>query len=339
MNTPGFGLIGCGVWGSVHARAYAASPQARFVAVCDQDEQRAKRFAQQYRATAFYTDWRDVLANPDLTGVSIATPDFSHAELVLAALEAKKHVLVEKPLATTEEECRNLITARDANQVKLMVDFHNRWNLPFVHVRRMVESGELGQVLMINLRLNDTLFVPTKMLSWAARSSPAHFLGSHLVDVVRWITGAEVQRVFSVARSVVLRQKGIDTPDFYQTILELSNGGTAVLETCWILTEGAPSVFEFKGEFVGSTGNVYVNASHHRMIEKFTHQGAGMPDVLGIVELFGRPAGFCVASIEHFIDCVARDLTPAVTAEDGLAATRVVQAMEASARLGQAVNL
>ena len=182
-----------------------------------------------------------VLSDPAITGVSITTPDFLHADIVVAALEAGKHVLVEKPLATTVEACQKILAARDASKTKLMVDFHNRWNPPFAHVRRMVETDELGQVLMINLRLNDTLYVPTKMLSWAARSSPAHFLGSHLVDVVRWISGAEVHRVFSVARSVVLRKKGIDTPDFYQSILELSNGGTAVLETCWVLAEVRPA--------------------------------------------------------------------------------------------------
>ena len=339
MNVPGFGLIGCGVWGSVHARTYAASPSAHLVTVCDQDTQRAERFAQQYGADSFCTDWHHVLSDPAITGVSITTPDFLHSEIVVAALESGKHVLVEKPLAATVEACQKILAARDASGTKLMVDFHNRWNPPFVHVRRMVESGELGQVLMINLRLQRHAFCAYENAELGARSSPAHFLGSHLVDVVRWISGAEVKRVYSVARSVVLRKKGIDTPDFYQSILELSTGGTAVLETCWILAEGAPSVFEFKGEFVGEKGNAYVNASHHRMIEKYTERGSGMPDVLGIVELFGKPAGFCIASIEHFIDCVVRDLPPAVTGEDGLAATRVVQAMEESARAGQPIEL
>ena len=339
MKKAGFGLIGCGTWGAVHARTLAASPSIRFAATCDQDEGRAARFAQQYGAERYFADWHELLASPDIQAVSIATPDFAHGEIVRAAIEAGKHVLVEKPLATTVEECKRLLAARDKNAVKLMVDFHNRWNLPFVNIRRLVDSGELGTLLMMNVRLNDTLFVPTRMLSWAAKSSPAHFLGSHLVDLIRWLSVAEVTRVYSVSRSVVLKKAGIDTPDFFQSILELSNGGTAVIENCWIVNESAPNVFDFQCEFIGTKGSAYVNASHHRMVEKYTDQGAGFPDVAGAPDLYGKPVGFAVAAIEHFVDCVLSDRQPLVTGEDGLKATQVVWAMEESARNGKPVDL
>ncbi len=340
MHPPiGIGLIGCGSWGSVHARVYHSSPLVRFVAVCDTDLGRAEGFARKYGAESAHTDWAVLLANPHIDAVAIATPDFTHTELVHAALLAGKHVLVEKPLATTARECEKMLKARDAAGVKLMVDFHNRWNLPLLEVRRHVERGELGDVIMMNLRLNDTLFVPTRMLSWADRSSPAHFLGSHLVDLARWISGAEVSRVYSVRRERVLRGLGVDTPDFYQSILELSNGSTAVLETCWILNERAPSVFDFKAEFVGTRGTVYVNTSDHRVIESFTEAAAALPDVLGVVDVYGHLGGFCVAAIEHFIQCLITDTEPMVTGEDGLAAARVVEAIELSATSGRAVEL
>ncbi|HLF34372.1 MAG TPA: Gfo/Idh/MocA family oxidoreductase [Cyclobacteriaceae bacterium] len=339
MKPNGFGLIGCGIFGTVHARTYAASPHARLVAVCDQDIERARQAAGKYHAGSFTDNWRDLLKNPEIEAVSVATPDFAHTEIVLAALKAGKHVLVEKPLALTVAECEEIIAARKASGVKLMVDFHNRWSIPFNHVKEMTHSGELGDLLMINIRLNDTIYVPTKMLSWAAKSSPAGFLGSHVVDLIRWLTGAEVRKVYSVSRSTVLKNKGIDTPDFYQTILELSGGCTAFIENCWIVAENAPNVFEFSAEFVGSKGSTFVNASHHRMIEKYTQQGPGFPDVTGVVEFNGRLSGFCVAAIEHFIDCIVNDKDPSVTAEDGLAATKVIAAMEESARSGMPVQL
>ena len=339
MKSTGFGLIGCGIWGSVHAMTYTASPDVELVEVCDQNEQRAKETAEKYQVKNYTTDWRKVLDNPEIRAVSVATPDFAHTEIVLAALHAGKHVLVEKPLALTIADCEKIISTRDHHGLKLMVDFHNRWNIPFVHIRRMVESGELGDLMMMNIRLNDTLYVPTKMLSWAAKSSPAGFLGSHVIDLVRWLTDSEVKKVYSVNRSEVLKSKGIDTPDFQQSILELSGGGTAYIENCWIVAENAPNVFEFKGEFIGSKGSIYVNASHHRMIEKYTPSGAGFPDVAGIVVTNGKPEGFCISSIEHFIDCVVNDKEPIVGAEDGMEATRVVLAMEESARTGNPVNL
>ena len=339
MEAAGIGIIGCGIWGSIHARTFSASPSVRLAAVCDNDGERAEKFKTEYGAGKTYTDWNELLADPDIDAVSIATPDFAHADIVLGAIDAGKHVLVEKPLATTIEECEAILKARDEKGVKLMVDFQNRWNISFYHVRQMVESGEMGNLVMSNIRLNDTLFVPTKMLAWASQSSPAHFLGSHLVDLVRWIYGAEVERVYSVSRSQVLKPMGIDTPDFYQSILEMSNGGTAVLENCWILSEKSPNVYEFKAEFIGTKCSTYVNASHHRMIERYSDNETGFPDVSGAVDIYGRPYGFGIRPAEHFIDCVVNDKEPLATGEDGLAATRVVLAMDESAKAGKPVEI
>ena len=339
MKEIGLGLIGCGTWGSVHARTYQASSLVRLIQTCDQDEKRAAHFAEKYGAERYSTDWHDVLTNPKIEAVSVVTPDFAHGEVVLAALEAGMDVLTEKPLATSVEECEKILEAQKRTGSKLMVDFHNRWNLPFVNIRRMIEAGELGSLAAINIRLNDTLFVPTKMLSWAARSSPVHFLGSHVVDLIRWLSGAEVVRVYAVSRSVVLKQAGVDTPDFFQYILELSSGATAVVENCWIINESSPSVFDFQCEFVGTEGTAYVNASHHRMVDTYTTKGIGFPDVAGAPDLYGKPVGFAVAAIEHFIECVSNDTTPMVTGEDGLIAARVVAAIDEAAQKHQPVVL
>jgi predicted dehydrogenase len=339
MKTKGFGIIGCGTWGSVHAQTYAASSHVKLIEVCDQNKERAEKIATTYHALSFTTNWKELILNPDIDAISITTPDFAHFPIVLEALKAGKHVLVEKPLALTVSECKKILTERNKRGVKLMVDFHNRWNIPLLHIRKMVESGELGEILMMNIRLNDTLYVPTKMLYWASKSSPAYFLGSHVIDLVRWLTGKEIKKVYSVNRSVVLKKAGIDTPDYYQSILELSNGGTAYIENCWIISEKAPNVFEFSGEFVGTKGSTFLNASHHRMIEKYTDLGAEYPDVIGIVDIDGKPNGFCIAAIEHFIDCVANNKNPKVTGEDGLEATRIVEAMEKSAKIGLPINL
>lgn len=339
MKKPGIGLIGCGTWGSVHARTYAASPFVQLIAISDQDVDRAATAARNCGAEKHSADWRELLADAEINAVAIATPDFAHGEIVQAAIDAGKDILVEKPLATTIEECERILDARRAKGVKLMVDFHNRWNLPFVNIRRMLQSGEMGDLLAINIRLNDTLFVPTKMLGWASCSSPAHFLGSHVVDIIRWLSGAEVTRVYSVSRSLVLKNAGIDTPDFFQSILELSSGATAVVENCWVVNESSPSVFDFQCEFIGSAASAYVNASHHAMLKTYTTGGVAYPDVACAADLHGKPVGFGVAAIEHFIDCLTSGREPMVTGEDGLAAARVVAAMVKSAGTGQPVEL
>ncbi|MCP5117170.1 MAG: Gfo/Idh/MocA family oxidoreductase, partial [bacterium] len=128
----GFGLIGCGVMGEVHARTIAASGGARFVAACDQDASRAERCAQEHGAEKHFTDWRAVIEDPQVDAVSIVTPDFAHEEIVNAAIAAGKDILVEKPLATPVVACQRVVEALGRQVGMVMVDFAKRWDLPFV---------------------------------------------------------------------------------------------------------------------------------------------------------------------------------------------------------------
>ena len=107
-NQTGFGLIGCGTWGEAHARTYVNSSSANLVAVCDTNKQVAEKVAKQHGVTNYYDNVHDLLANPDIKAVSVVTPDFLHTDIVCAALEAGKNVLVEKPLAMTVAECEKI---------------------------------------------------------------------------------------------------------------------------------------------------------------------------------------------------------------------------------------
>ena len=343
MPNTGFGVIGVGTWGERHAAVYAYRPDVELTVVCDANEERAKEIARRYGAKGWTTDYREAMA-PDglgkgLGAVSVVTPDFAHRDVALAAAEAGKHVLCEKPLATTVEDCEAIIGAAGEAGVKLMVDFHNRFNPPMLRIKEALDDGELGEPVMMYVRLSDTIFVPTKMLSWAGRSTVGWFLGSHSFDLVRWLCGAEVKRVYAVSRSVVLKDRGIDTPDFFQTTLDLENGATAHVENCWVLAETAPAVFDFKCEVVGTKGTMYADMSHHRMLRKYTPEGAAYPDVMACPEVHGRPTGFAIESIHHFVDCVLGAREPLVTGEDGLRATKIVLAMEESARAGRPVEV
>jgi len=339
MGKPGFGVIGLGTWGENHLRAYAHDERAELVAICDLDADRPARMAAEFDVKTVYTDYQELLGDESVQAVSIVTPDFAHAEIAVDAARAGKDILIEKPMATTVADCERIVAETRAAGVKLMVDFHNRWNPSICKAREAVEAGELGAPSMMYVRLNDTIDVPTDWLSWAGESNVLWFLGSHCVDVVRWLFGDEVVRVHSVSRNVVLKERGIDTPDFYQSILELRNGGVAVVENCWIVAPNAPIVFDFKVELVGSEGTVYVDGSHHRVIEKYSKQGAHYPDVLCGPVIQDNPVGFGFESIRHFIDCVVNDKQPMVTGQDGLAATKVICAMLESASNGKSVEL
>lgn len=336
----GFGLIGTGLWGEMHARAYTTSPGAELKAICDVRVDRAREVAEKYGVKDFYTDYMKLLERDDISAVSIATPDFAHTDITVAAAKAGKHILIEKPLATSVEDCEKILAVvKAARDIKCMVDFHNRWNPPFVTAKNAIEAGELGKPMLVYMRLNDTIFVPTCMLSWASKSEVVWFVGSHVVDLTRWLINDEVCKVYAVSRSEVLKSKGIATPDFYEAILEFKNGAVATIENCWILPDSLPTVIDFKCQVIGSEGAVYLDLSSHRVIQKYVKDNASYPDVLVYPTIHGRHTGFAIESIRHFIDCVVNDKEPMVTAEDGLAATRIITAIQESSKKGEPVIL
>jgi len=339
VETKGFGVIGGGVWGETHLMAYAACPRARLVGVCDINEELARQRAAQYGAEMWTTDYRELLARDDVDAVSIVTPDFLHHEMAVAAAEAGKHILLEKPMATSVEEAQSMADAAEKAGVKLMVDFHNRWNPAFVQIKAAIDAGEMGELQMASIRLNDTIYVPTGMLSWAARSTVAWFLGSHAIDLVRWLFADEVVRVYAVSRSRVLAGRGVDTPDFFQYVYELAGGGVAHVENCWIMAESLPTVFDFKVELIGTEGTIFADCSTHRMVQKYTKGKATYPDVAVRLEVHGRPAGFGVESIRHFVRAVVTGEDLSLTPQDGIENTRVLVAVHESARTGQPVEV
>jgi predicted dehydrogenase len=291
MEKVRFGLIGTGTWGNVHAETYSTYYWASLAAVCDLDESRARNAADRWGALKVYTDYREMLRDPDIDAVAVATPDFAHREPIVAAARAGKHIIVEKPLATTCQDLDQIAEAVTRAGVKFMVDFHNRWSPPLVVARNDIENGAIGEIVSAYLRLNNTLYVPLKMLSWSTKSSILWFLGSHTVDALRFLLRDEVARVYSVSRSGVLRGKGVDVPDLYQTILEFDGGPVATIENHWIMPDTSPSYNDFKVSVVGSKGMFNMDLTHNQLIERYVEGRSDHPDVLGAPLVRGRHLG------------------------------------------------
>lgn len=342
MTQVGFGVIGVGIVGGAwHAHVYHHMPGADLVAVCDLNAERAREIADKYAVPHVYTDYRDLLARPDIAAVSIATPDFAHREIAVAAAEAGKHILVEKPLAMTVEDAEAILSAVESVGVKLMVDFHNRVNPAFVGTKAAVDNGDLGELKYIYARLSNTTFVPTQMLPWAGRSSALWFLASHTLDMSCWLLQDRPTRVYAVSRSGVLRERGIDAPDFHVAIVEFERGAVVTLENSWILPETEPNVFNLKMELLGSDGAMYINTSDHRTVEKYTRDEVSLPDTLGFTldADSARLSGFVLEAIARFVDAVVDDAPVLATGEEAALVTTVLCAIEQSARSGQPVEL
>lgn len=334
-----FALVGAGLFGEMHARAYHSHPEAELAVVCDLNGDRAKEIAEEYGSGKHLTDWREVAGDASIDGVSVATPDFAHTEIAVGMAEAGKHVMVEKPLATTVADCEKIIAAAQRSGVKLMNAYHNRWHPAFHEAWRRARAGEIGDVRYLYFRLSNTTFVPLQMLAWAEKSSVLWFLGSHATDMACWLIGERPQRVYSVTRREILKEMGVDTPDLFASTLEFPSGAVAMLENVWLLPQSAPNVVDVKCEVVGTKETMYLNTSHHAAFEIYTPEGAKYADMFGAPQVHEKYTGFMIESLRHFADCVCYDRTPLVTGEDGLEVTRVLCALEESARIGQPVEL
>ena len=135
MERINFGVIGSGLWGESHAQIFSTHPWANLSAVCDLNKERAAEIAVRYGAEKHYDKFEKILEDPDIQAVGIATPDFAHREPFIAACQAGKDILIEKPLATKLEDLKAMREAFLNSKSRVMVDFHSRWNPPFVNVR------------------------------------------------------------------------------------------------------------------------------------------------------------------------------------------------------------
>lgn len=334
-----FGVIGAGLWGEAHAEVYSTHPLAQLAAVCDMDGAKAKRLAEKYGAPKVFTDYREMVADPGIDAVAVATPDFAHRDPVVAAARAGKHVHCEKPLATTREDAEAIAEAVRSSGIRYMVDFHARWNPPFAIARRDIEEGRLGKIMSAYFRLNDTISVPMSMLSWSSRSSILWFLGSHAIDTLRYLFNDEVERVYSVSRAEVLREKGFDIPDLYQTILEFRSGIVATVENNWIVPNTNPAVNDFKVNITGSKGMVNMDLTNNQLFERYFETTSDHPDCIVKPLVYDRHEGFAFNSIRDFVECLALGKPVKAGLDDGLAVTSVILAIMESAKTRSPVTV
>lgn len=305
MNTKlKMAIVGAGIWGENHTKIYKEHPFAEVVAICDLNTGKAKAIADKLGIDQVYSDYNKMFEESGCDAVAIVTPDFAHTDIAVSAANHKKHILIEKPLATTRDDVFRILEAVEKNKVRAMVDLHNRWSPPFNAAHEAVVKGELGEIYSAYSRLNDVKWVATDLLPWAAKSSILWFLGSHSLDTLRWFFNDEVARVYCVSRDGVLKGMGVDTTDEYLTTIEFKRGGIAQMENGWITPNANPCVNDIKFNVLGTKGMISIDASHHNMIQQFTDEKTFVPDVIVQNSIFGKPKGFAFESIRAFVDCV-----------------------------------
>jgi predicted dehydrogenase len=196
------GVIGCGV-GFLHLQGFAENPRAQVVAIAGLDEERCRDLAKQFDVPRVYRDYEDLVADPDIEAVTVAVPNILHVPVALAALQAGKHVMVEKPLAPTAAEGQQIIDAARRAERVLGVVFNRRGRQDVQLVKKEVERGNLGAIYHARafwMRRSGipglgTWFTSKQM----AGGGPLIDLGIHVLDMALWVLGKPTARRVSAA--------------------------------------------------------------------------------------------------------------------------------------------
>ena len=329
-NKLGVGVIGVGTFGSLHANVYAESREAELIAVADVNPARAREIGERHQVT-YYPDYNELLARPDIEAVSICTTDEQHVAPSVAAAKAGKHILVEKPLATTVSDCDTVLRATKEAGVRLMVGHILRFDPRYHTARQTVAEGQLGGVVYLYGR-RDNLITSAERLE--RNTSVLFFLGIHDLDFINWCAGSRAERVY--AESV--QKKLTHAPDLTSALIRFANGAVASLETTWILPETYVGRLDAEFKIIGTKGAVYVDGSGWS-VGIYTEEKGWCPNVHYTPTVNGRTVGILRDEIDHFVDCVRRDQSPMVTGEDGKAAVELACAIVESAQKGAPVYL
>ena len=315
------------------AWSFKESEIADLVWVCDLDEARAKRAAEKY-GCKYTTHPEDIAQDPNVRVVGIATPDFAHREVSLLMIDAKKDVLIEKPLATNIADATAIVNEVKKMGVRMATDFQNRWNPPFVEAKKAIEGGALGYPVSAYVRLCNSIQI-NQWLSWTAKSGPQWFLCPHIVDLVRWLFQQETVKVFASGRREILKKIGVDTYNAIQAQLVFPNA-FATIETAWILPASWPGL-DFRADILCSNGKIMIEPNN----QCIAISGAkyDLPFISGRQEAYGKMFGFFLEPLVEFLDCVRKDKPYLVNVEDGLEVTRTIVAIEKSLESGSVVDV
>lgn len=248
----GVGIIGLGGIARTHIPGWVASEHAELVAGCDIDPEILPLWGEKHNISKLTTDPMELIDDPDVDIVDVCTPNMYHTEQTVAALDAGKHVLCEKPLAPTPDDIRKMIAARDRSGKLLMTAQHQRFRGISQALKAEIETGALGDVYHARswmLRRGGLPVRPTFIYKQHSGGGPCIDIGVHVLDLTLWLMGhPKPVAVSGVARAALAHHEGafsgwgktlvpedIDVEDFAAALVRFENGASLILEVSWLL--------------------------------------------------------------------------------------------------------
>ncbi len=317
-------VIGVGMMGRNHARIYSELPDAVLVGVADANEAAAREVTERYGGR-YYADYRQLLDTEKPDAVSIAVPTEDHVQVALHAIERGMHILLEKPIAYSEEQAEHIIAAAEKASVCLMVGHIERFNPAVGALKERLEQGELGRVFQIDARRQSPFPARVKDVGVVID------LAVHDLDVMRYITGADVVRVFAETE----RRIHSTQEDLMHSLIRMDDGTVGSLTINWLTPTKIRELY-----VTGERGMYRVDYLMQDLYfyENATTQGSEwetLKVLRGVSE--GQMTRYVVAKkeplraeLQAFLASVRGDSAVPVTGQDGLTALKLAHAIVTS---------
>jgi UDP-N-acetylglucosamine 3-dehydrogenase len=332
-------VIGCGAIAKHrHIPEYGWNSQVELVAFCDPVLERAEHYAKEYGGKA-YSSYEDMLKQEKVDAVSVCTPNYLHATVAIAAANAGAHVLVEKPMATTEEEGLAMIAAARNNSVMLMVGHNQRLMPPHVKAKELLKTGKLGKVLTFRTAFGhpgpEGWSVDGKG-SWFFRKAEAVMgamgdLGVHKSDLIRWILDDEVTEVAAFVNT--LHKENTDVDDNATCILRMKGGAIGSLVASWTQYKGGDNSTVLWCE----NGVMHIGTHPEDQVIVELRDGSVERYKVGAMATNEKQTASGV--IDAFVNCIVTSTPPSISGEEGLKSLQVILAAFESQATGTFVRL
>ncbi|MBN2507929.1 MAG: Gfo/Idh/MocA family oxidoreductase [Verrucomicrobia bacterium] len=332
MNKIRMAVIGLGWFGEKHCEALSGLPHVELHALCTRTESRLRMLARAYGVGKTYTDYHALLADPDVDAVSVVTMWDQHVAPTLAALEAGKHVFLEKPMASTATDCDRIVKAARASSKHFMVGHICRFNPRYAAAKAAIAEGKIGRIVSMYARRNIPAAVGRSVLP---KIGPIMGDGVHDTDLMLWYSGARI--VSAYAQTVNVRH--LKHPDLGWTLYRFDTGAIGVLENTWFLPDTTAFQIDERMEIIGTKGSIHIHETHPNF-SICDRTGWHSPDTTYWPLLHGARAGALRDELSYFVQGILENRRPTVIRpEESAAAVRACLAAEKSAATGRVVNV
>jgi UDP-N-acetyl-2-amino-2-deoxyglucuronate dehydrogenase len=338
----GFGLVGTGMAGLIHAREFPFVPDAELVAVCSRDKEKARTFAEEFGVRRWYTDYRALIEDKDVDVVNVLLPTGDHRDVAVAAARAGKHVLVEKPLDINLERADEMIRVCREHKSKLGVIFQMRFGTVAAKLKEAVASGALGRVFLADA-FDKSSRTPAYYKSGPWRGTKALEGGGclmtqsiHIIDLLQHIMGP----VKSIVGKVATQVHAIEVEDTATALITFRNGAMGIIESTSSIKPALKSRIELHGE----RGTIVANAQYDQILfwnVDGAHQGVEIEKNITLGDIddpWAYPQTRHRHQLQDMIDAIREDRDPILTGEDARISLAINMAVYESSRTGREID-